>query len=290
MIKFKNIKNLYGFNHINKKAITMTKEKTKTMIEHLENTEVESFLNTLKSNEPLKKVLFKAKNISKQLMVDVVPQMAKATNNLMIEINSGKNTSLKDWNTLKFLRQHLYNLSSYDRSKNENKAFEMACTRSIKLAIMMYDNKDEFEISKDNEVFIMSKVATPMIDVKLKGQKGGTKKQKNTSDELVEVNTGTIDKVWAIKYPSLITSRTSQTKDTKINFTQMTTNFMRELEKVYNVANKKDFNKLLEMVDEKTIENLGNIKAMLDGNEIRQGYIQATENLSVDGEVKKKSA
>jgi len=284
MIKFKNIKNLYGFNHINKKAITMTK---KTMIEHLENTEVESFLNTLKSNEPLKKVLFKAKNISKQLMVDVVPQMAKATNNLMIEINSGKNTSLKDWNSLKFLRQHLYNLSSYDRSKNENKAFEMACTRSIKLAIMMYDNKDEFEVSKDNEVFIMSKVATPMIDVKLKGQKGGTKKQKNTSDELVEVNTGTIDKVWAIKYPSLITSRTSQTKDTKINFTQMTTNFMRELEKVYNVASKKDFNKLLEMVDEKTIENLGNIKAMLESNEIRQGYIQATENLSVDGEVKK---
>ena len=29
---------------------------------------------------------------------------------------------------------------------------------------------------------------------------------------------------------------------------------------------------------------------MLDGNEIRQGYIQATENLSVDGEVKKKLA
>jgi hypothetical protein len=262
----------------------------KTMIQELENTEVESFLNTLKSNEPLKKVLFKAKNISKQLMVDVVPQMAKATNNLMIEINSGKNTSLKDWNTLKFLRQHLYNLSSYDRSKNENKAFEMACTRSIKLAIMMYDNKDEFEISKDNEVFIMSKVATPMIDVKLKGQKGGTKKQKNTSDELVEVNTGTIDKVWAIKYPSLITSRTSQTKDTKINFPQQTTNFMRELEKVYNVATKNDFNKLLEIVDEKTIEHLGNILAMLSGNEIRQAFIQATENLSVDGEVKKKSA
>ena len=103
----------------------------------------------------------------------------------------------------------------------------------------------------------------------------------------MEVNTGTIDKVWSIKYPSLITSRTSQTKDTKINFTQMTTNFMRELEKVYNVAMKKDFNKLLELVDEKTIENLGNIKAMLESNEIRQGYIQATENLSVDGEVKK---
>ena len=70
----------------------------------------------------------------------------------------------------------------------------------------------------------------------------------------------------------------------------MATNFMRELEKVYNVATKKAFNKLLEIVDEKTIENLGNIKAMLDGNEIRQAFIQATENLSVDGEVKKKSA
>ena len=103
------------------KVTTMTKEKTKTMIEEIENNEQESFLNSLKSNEPLKKVLFKAKNISKQLMVDVVPQMAKATNNLMIEINSGKKTSLKDWNTLKFLRQHLYNLASYDKSKNENK-------------------------------------------------------------------------------------------------------------------------------------------------------------------------
>ena len=65
---------------------------------------------------------------------------------------------------------------------------------------------------------------------------------------------------------------------------------MRELEKVYNVATKNDFNKLLEIVDEKTIEHLGNILAMLSGNEIRQAFIQATENLSLDGEVKKKSA
>ena len=54
-----------------------------------------------------------------------------------------------------------------------------------------------------------------------------------------------------------------------------------------NVANKKDHNKLLELVDDKAIENLGNIKAMLESNEIRQEYIKATENLSVDGDVKK---
>ncbi len=90
-----------------------------------------------------------------------------------------------------------------------------------------------------------------------------------------------------IKYPNAVTTRSSQTKDTKINFSQLVTNFMRELEKVYNVANKKDHNKLLELVDDKAIENLGNIKAMLESNEIRQEYIKATENLSVDGDVKK---
>ena len=83
----------------------MTKEKTKTMIEEIESNENETFLNSLKSNEPLKKILFKAKNVSKTLMVDIVPKMAKSVNALMIEINSGKKTSLKDWNTIKFLRR-----------------------------------------------------------------------------------------------------------------------------------------------------------------------------------------
>ena len=67
----------------------------------------------------------------------------------------------------------------------------------------------------------------------------------------------------------------------------MTTNYLKELEKVYNVANKKDFNKLLELVDEKAIENLGNIKAILESNTIREVYVNATENLSVNGDVKK---
>ena len=103
--------NLYKVNN-------MTKETKKTMIKEIENKETESFLNSLKSNEPLKKILFKAKNVSKTLMVDIVPKMAKNVNELMIEINSGNKTSLKDWNTIKFLRQHLYNLASYDRQKN----------------------------------------------------------------------------------------------------------------------------------------------------------------------------
>lgn len=266
----------------------MTKNDTKkTMIKEIENKETESFLNSLKSNEPLKKILFKAKNVSKTLMVDIVPQMAKNVNELMVEINSGNKTSLKDWNTIKFLRQHLYNLSSYDRQKNVNSAFEMAITRAIKLAIMMYDNKNEFSVENDNSVLIMSKIATPFIDVKLKGQKSNTKKVKNESTDLVEVNTGTIDKVWNIKYPSVVSTRSSKTKDTKINFQQLSSQFLNELESVYKLANKKDYNKLLELVDEKTIENLGNISALLEDRLIRSEYINATENLSVSGDVKK---
>ena len=272
--------NLYKVNN-------MTKENKKTMIKEIENKENESFLNSLKSNEPLKKVLFLAKNVSKTLMVDIVPKMAKNVNELMIEINSGNKTSLKDWNTIKFLRQHLYNLASYDRQKNVNSAFEMAITRAIKLAIMMYDNKNEFSVEKDNSVLIMSKIATPFIDVKLKGQKSGTKKVKNESTDLVEVNTGTIDKVWNIKYPSVVSTRSSKTKDTKINFQQLSSQFLNELESVYKLANKKDYNKLLELVDEKTIENLGNISALLEDRLIRSEYINATENLSVSGDVKK---
>tara|TARA_R110000868_G_scaffold288354_1_gene548638 strand:+ start:271 stop:1140 length:870 start_codon:yes stop_codon:yes gene_type:complete len=260
---------------------------SKTIATELENNKENDFLNSLKANVPLKSVLIKAKNVSKTLMVDIVPQMAKAVNSLMVEINSGNKTSLKDWNTIKFLRQHLYNLSSYDRSKDINSAFEMSITRAIKLAIMMYDNKDEFEVSNDNEVFIMSKVATPMIDVKLKGQKGGSKKQKNTSEELVEVNTGTIDKVYSAKYPT--TSRSTQTKDTKINFGSMAVNFEKELEKIYNIATRKDQSKILDLLDERAIESIGNIKALLENNEIRIAYTNATENLSVSGEVKKAS-
>lgn len=274
--------NFVGYSK-NIKEINMTK----TIASELENNKDNDFLNSLKANEQLKKVLFKAKNVSKTLMSDIVPQMAKAVNSLMIEINSGKKTSLKDWNTIKFLRQHLYNLSSYDRSKDINSAFEMSITRAIKLAIMMYDNKDEFEITNDNEVFIMSKVATPMIDVKLKGQKGGSRKQKNTSEELVEVNTGTIDKVYSAKYPT--TSRSTQTKDTKINFGSMAVNFEKELEKIYNIATRKDQSKILDVLDERAIESLGNIKALLENNEIRIAYTNATENLSVSGEVKKAS-
>ena len=70
-------------------------------------------------------------------------------------------------------------------------------------------------------------------------------------------------------------------------FFQLTINYFSELEKIFNVANRKDFNKLLELVDEKAIEYMGNIYSILDSQTIREGYMSATENLSADGNVKK---
>ncbi len=260
----------------------MSKKQEKKLSENIEK-ETQNFMDNLKGNDELKKVLFKAKNITENLTNKVVPAMAKAINKLMVEINSNK-TSLKDWNTMKFLRGHCYTLASYDRKKDLNQNFEVSITMAVRLAIMMYDNNDQFDVTKDNDILVMSKVATPFLDVKLKGQKGATKKVKNEATDLVEILPSHINKIWAVKYPT--TSRAS-TKDTKVNFNQMTTNFMKELEKVYNFANRKKYDKLLEVVDEKTIGHLGNIKAMLESNEIRQAYDYATENLSVSGDIKK---
>ena len=86
--------------------------------------EDENYLQALKSNEPLKKVLFKAKNISTTLMTNIVPQLATSIKNVVAEMLNNKNiTKLKDWNTIKFLRQHCYNLADYDRKNEFNSAF-----------------------------------------------------------------------------------------------------------------------------------------------------------------------
>ena len=73
--------------------------------------------------------------------------------------------------------------------------------------IFVDSKKDEFNIDKDNQVFVKSMVAVPFKVQKLEGVKGGTKKVKNTDTELVPVHTGIIDKVWNTKYPSNITPR-----------------------------------------------------------------------------------
>jgi hypothetical protein len=184
MINFKFNGNSLKVNHrIGKKQMS---KKAKNVIEANEEIKDKNFMDSLKSNEELRKVLFKAKNITNNLTSVVVPQMAKAIKTLMTEINTGK-VEIADWNTMKFLRGHCYNLASYDRKKDLNQNFEVSITMAVRLAIMMYSKPQQFDITKDNEILVMDKVATPFIEQSKKGQKGGKKKVKNTSEELVEI-------------------------------------------------------------------------------------------------------
>ena len=247
----------------------------------------EKILGSLKANENAKKVLFRASNLSNNLM-KLVPEMAISVNEIIIEIDTKQKGKIKGQIDLAFLRTHLYTLASYDRKTATNSAFEMAVTRAVKLGILMNTDKNQFSVNSKNEVLVMDKIATPMIDQFKKGQKGGATKVANTSENLVPVHTGLIDKVWSTKFA--VATRTPSTKDTAKNFKEISNEFLTELNKVYNYASKKDYAKLLSMVDEKVIENLGNALALLSDNAIRNEWVKANDLQASDVSGNLKSA
>ena len=284
MILMINLK-IYKYKLVNLiKDKKMTKE-IKKVIEN--NTNNEKILGSLKANENAKKVLFKATNLSNNLM-KLVPEMAVSVNEIITEIDTKQKGKIKGQIDLQFLRSHLYTLASYDRKKAVNSAFEMAVTRSVKLGILMNTEKNQFSVNEKNEVLVMDKIATPMVDVIKKGQKGGSTKVANTSEKLVPVHTGLIDKVWSTKFA--VQTRTPSTKDTARNFKTLSNEFLTELNKVYNYASKKDYAKLLTMVDEKVIENLGNTLALLQDNSIRNEWTKANDLQATDVSGNLKSA
>ena len=124
--------------------------------------------------------------MSRKLRDDIVPQLSKAVHDVMKEMLQNK-TEIADWKTMKFLRGHCFNQSGYDRKKTLKQKFELSVTMAVRLAIMTYDNSSEFEITDENEILVMDKVVTPYIDQKKSNQKGGKKKVKNTSEELVKL-------------------------------------------------------------------------------------------------------
>ena len=89
------------------------------------------------------------------------------------------------------------------------------------------------------------------------------------------MHTGLVDKLWSTKFA--VATRTPSTKDTAKNFKEISNEFLTELNKVYNYASKKDYAKLLSMVDEKVIENLGNALALLSDNSIRNEWVKAND-------------
>jgi len=264
---------IYKYKLVNLIGSKMTTD-TKKDVAKTNNEFNEKILGSLKANENAKKVLFRASNLSNNLM-KLVPEMAISVNEIITEIDTKQKGKIKGQIDLQFLRTHLYTLASYDRKTATNSAFEMAVTRAVKLGILMNTDKNQFSVNSKNEVLVMDKIATPMIEVFKKGQKGGATKETNTSEKLVPVHTGLIDKVWSTKFA--VATRTPSTKDTAKNFKEISNEFLTELNKVYNYASKKDYAKLLSMVDEKVIENLGNALALLQDNAIRSEWVKAND-------------
>ena len=274
MIKLKYKNNFIGLinNEVNMKKL----EKMKVDETQKEN---ENYLQSLKSNEALKKVLFKAKNISTTLMTNIVPQLATSIKNVVAEMLNNKNiTKIKDWNTIKFLRQHCYDLADYDRKDAVNSAFEMAVTRGVKLGLMLNDFQDEFNIDKDNQVFVKSMIAVPFKVEKLEGVKGGTKKVKNTDTDLVPVHTGTVDKIWNTKYPSNITPRQ---KGKAVNISKVLKDSLGILESLQKLAEKNP-SKLFEKISDDDVGMISSFK-LINFEIIRSAWQKENDEQGLSG-------
>ena len=240
----------------------------------------------LKSNETLKNTLNLALKNTSNLMNVLLPKIADAIKNVVLEYKKAteKNTKTSDSEKAiqtKALREHSYDLVGYVRTNGINHAFEMVVTRAIKLGLMLVDHPKEFQVdTKNSKVFVMSKIATPFIVEKLEGQKANNKKRENTSTELVEVNTGVVDRAYKVKYavPTRV-SRKPKTTDEKLSFSQSTSLFFSQFNKALDYATKKDV-RFFDMVDEKTIETLANINAMFNS----QAY-KGMRDFSIDYEI-----
>lgn len=264
----------------------MTKETKKETATN----ETKNFMDSLKSNESVKSTLLVALKNTTNLMGNIMPKLANSIKSLIIEFNSKNQGNTKttdnDLIQVKALREHCYGLVDYDRKNNPNSAFEMVVTRSIRLAIMSVDYSSEFNLDdKTNKIFVMSKVATPFIVEKLEGQKAGTKKKPNTSTELVEVNTGIIDRVYKIKYPTKISVRKPKTKDAKpeFNFKDILKENKKFLTKILGYVSKKDV-QFFDHVDDSVVAELKAVKTLLDNGYQLISQFNSQYQVDIDGE------
>ena len=236
----------------------MTKEEKK---EVLKATPFETYTD---KNGNLKRYLNLALKNTREIMKVLLPKIAVEIQKMIeFHIEKTKGNIQTDKTKIineKAIREHIYNLVGYVAKEEKNGAFETVVYRAINLGKM--------------------KVDTPMIEQKLKGQKGGTKKVPNLSTELVEINTGVIDTVNKIRTGRITKGGT--TKDAKMianNFKAISKAFFVNFDKAISLANKKDV-KFFDMVDENVWQSLSNTFTLFNS----KAY-QDMRNFSEDYEV-----
>ena len=276
MIKFKNINNLYGFNCLNIKVVKMKNETKKQA----------SPIESASSNINLKTHLTLALKNTSSIMKVLLPKIAVSVKDLISEYKklTEKNTDTDDKKNqiqMKALREHCYSLVGYNRKTDPNSAFEMVCTRAVKLGLMMIDHPNKFDVdAKNSQVFVMSKIATPFIIEKKEGQKSSINKKPNTDETLVEVNTGVIDRVYNVEYGNP-NPRKPKTKDDKIELTfkDNAKSFYKLFNKALDYSKKKDV-RFFDLVDEETMKQLSLIDTLFNGENYK-----VMRNFSIDYQV-----
>ena len=273
---------IYKYKLVNLNKVNMSNNKNETVKNSL--TPFEIFTD---KNANLKRYLSLALKNTREIMRVLLPKIAVEVEKMInFHLNSTKNqvqtNETKKIINEKAIREHLYNLVGYKAKEEKNGAFETVVYRAINLGKMKVDTPDQIEIDdKNSKIFMVSKVATPFIEQKLKGQKGGTKKVPNESNDLVEVNTGTIDTVYKIRSGKI--SKGGSTKDTKMianNFKAISKAFFVNFDKAITLANKKDV-KFFDMVNDESVwQNLSNTFTLFNS----KAY-QDMRNFSEDYEV-----
>ena len=273
---------IYKYKLVNLNKVNMSNNKNETV----KNSQTPFEIFTDK-NANLKRYLSLALKNTREIMRVLLPKIAVEVEKMInFHLNSTKNqvqtNETKKIINEKAIREHLYNLVGYKAKEEKNGAFETVVYRAINLGKMKVDTPDQIEIDeKESKIYMVSKVATPFIEQKLKGQKGGTKKVPNESNDLVEVNTGTIDTVYKIRSGKI--SKGGSTKDTKMianNFKAISKAFFVNFDKAITLANKKDV-KFFDMVNDESVwQNLSNTFTLFNS----KAY-QDMRNFSEDYEV-----
>jgi hypothetical protein len=251
-------------------------KKNKTMLDQVEEIKDNDLMDNLKSNKELRSALILAKNMSRKLRDDIVPQLSKAVILVMKEMLENK-TEIADWKTMKFLRGHCFTQSGYDRKKDLNQNFELSVTMAVRLAIMTYDNSTEFQITDKNEILVMDKVATPWIDQTKSNQKGGKKKVKNTSEELVEIVPSAINKIWATKYPTVKRPNAKP----KENISVTLKSALKVLEDLQNICESKNPQKIAERITDEDAGVIGSY-GLIDFAMIRNTFAKYESDINGD--------
>jgi hypothetical protein len=277
---------IYKYKLVNLNKVNMTNETKKQV----------SPINNANSNVNLKTHLTLALKNTSSIMKVLLPKIAVSVKDLIVEYKklTEKNTDTDDKKNqiqMKALREHCYSLVGYNRKTDPNSAFEMVCTRAVKLGLMMVDHPNKFDVdAKNSQVFVMSKIATPFIIEKKEGQKSSINKKPNTDETLVEVNTSVIDRVYNVEYGNPNT-RKPKTNDTKIELTfkDVAKNFYKLFNKALDYSVKPNV-KFFDLVDEETMKQLSLIDTLFNGENYKvMRNFSLDYQVSVEGELEKTS-